>query len=53
MDRLVQELDRLLADGEVKDEVVITAAAYGERPARARALDIQPYEVLVKLAEFC
>lgn len=51
MDRLVRALDDLLATGNVTDEVIITAAAYGYRPRHATALGIQPYDVLVDLMQ--
>ena len=50
MDRLIVGLDRLLASGELDDEVIITAAGYGQRPALARGLGIQPFDVLTDLA---
>jgi Uncharacterized conserved protein len=50
MDRLIVGLDRLLASGELDDEVIITAAAYGQRPSLARALGIQPFDVLTEMA---
>lgn len=50
MDRLVVALDRVLASGEVDDEIVITAGAYHERPSLARALGIQPFNVLAEMA---
>jgi UDP-N-acetylglucosamine transferase subunit ALG13 len=49
MDRLTRELDSLLATGSLHGEVIITAAAYGHRPVRARALGIQPYDRLVEM----
>jgi UDP-N-acetylglucosamine transferase subunit ALG13 len=50
MDRLIVALDGILASGAVDDEIIITAAAYGQRPSLARALGIQPYDVLVEWA---
>jgi UDP-N-acetylglucosamine transferase subunit ALG13 len=50
MDRLIVGLDRLLASGELNDEVIITAAAYGQRPSLARGLGIQPFDVLTDMA---
>jgi UDP-N-acetylglucosamine transferase subunit ALG13 len=50
MARLIVELDRLVASGELEDEVIITAAGYGQRPALARGLGIQPFDVLTDLA---
>jgi UDP-N-acetylglucosamine transferase subunit ALG13 len=51
MDRLVIALDSLLETREIVDEVLFTAATYGHRPVRAKALGIQPYETLVKMME--
>lgn len=51
MDRLVRELDALIERRELTQDVVITAAAYGEQPGRARALGIQPYAVLERMAK--
>jgi UDP-N-acetylglucosamine transferase subunit ALG13 len=48
MDRLILALDGILASGTVDDEIIITAAAYGQRPSLARALGIQPYDELVE-----
>lgn len=50
MDRLIVALDRILASGELTDEIIITAAAYGQRPTLARALGIQPFDVLSDMA---
>jgi UDP-N-acetylglucosamine transferase subunit ALG13 len=50
MDRLIVALDGLLASGAVDEEIIITAAAYGRRPSLARALDIQPFDVLTEMA---
>jgi UDP-N-acetylglucosamine transferase subunit ALG13 len=50
MDRLIVALDGILASGAVDDEIIIQAAAYGQRPSLARALGIQPYDVLVEWA---
>ena len=50
MDRLILALDGLIASGRLTDEVVITAAAYGQHPTRARGLGIQPYDALVGMA---
>ncbi len=43
MDRLVLALDALIANGEIREEVVITAAVYGTHPVLATALGIQPF----------
>lgn len=50
MDRLIVALDGILASGELDDEIIITAAAYGQRPSLARALGIQPFDVLTEMA---
>ena len=50
MDRLIISLDRLLASGELNEEVIITAAGYGQRPSLARGLGIQPLDVLTDMA---
>jgi UDP-N-acetylglucosamine transferase subunit ALG13 len=50
MDRLVVALEDILASGVVDDEIIITAPAYGEQPSRARALGIQPFDVLTEMA---
>lgn len=49
MDRLVVALDELLESGRLDEEVVITAAAYGRLPDRARALPVQPFDVLSEM----
>lgn len=51
MDRLVVSLDQLLAGGELNEEVIVTAAAYGHRPLLARGLGIQPFDVLTDMAQ--
>lgn len=51
MDRLIISLDRLLASGELSEEVIITAACYGQRPSLARGLGIQPFDVLTDMAQ--
>ena len=50
MDRLIVALDDLLARGELDDEIIITAAAYGRQPTLARALGIQPFGELAEMA---
>ena len=47
MDRLIVALDGLLASGAVDDEIIITGPICGRQPSLARALGIQPYDVLV------
>lgn len=44
-------LDQLLAGGELNEEVIVTAAAYGLRPLLARGLGIQPFDVLTDMAQ--
>lgn len=50
MDRLIVALDGILSSGALDDEIIITAAAYGRRPTLARALGIQPFDVLTEMA---
>jgi UDP-N-acetylglucosamine transferase subunit ALG13 len=50
MDRLIVALDGILASGVIDDDIIITAASYGARPSLARALDIQPFDVLTEMA---
>jgi UDP-N-acetylglucosamine transferase subunit ALG13 len=49
MDRLVRELERLLGSGALRDDVLIQAARFGDRPVLARAVDVLPYEELLDL----
>ena len=51
MDRLIVALDEILAGGELDDQIIITAAAYGKRPVRATALGIQPFDALTEMAQ--
>ncbi len=49
MDRLVRRLEELLASGELHDEVVVQAAAFGEPPQRVKPVGLIGYDSLVAL----
>lgn len=47
MDRLVHAIDALIEDGVIQDDVIIQSAAFGDRPRRARAVGVEPYEQII------
>jgi UDP-N-acetylglucosamine transferase subunit ALG13 len=46
MDALLRELDRLVADGTIREPVVVQSAAYAFRPAHLETLAIVPADEL-------
>lgn len=48
MDALLRELDRLVADGMIREPVVVQSAAYAYRPLHLDALGILPADELEK-----
>ena len=50
MDRLTVALDDILSSGDLRDEIIITGPNCGKQPSLARAVGIQPYDVLVEWA---
>lgn len=49
MDRLVVELDELIARGEIDEPVYVQAASFGVRPRLARALAVLKYAEFTRL----